>query len=58
MEIEGLTKIDMWYVQGISNTYFDNKMAAEKAARDAFPNESADKRYARVFYKTMYYEEV
>ncbi len=54
----GLTPTEMWYVFGIKDTYYATKMTAEAAARQAFPDEDPDKRYSRVYYKTMYYEEV
>ena len=54
----GLKEVEMWYVLGIKDTYYATKMAAEVAARQAFPDEDPDKRYGRVYYKTMYYEEV
>lgn len=43
----------LWYVVGIGGVYYSTKMQAETEARKAFPNESADKRYARVYYKTF-----
>ena len=46
-----------FFVQGVKGEYFTNKMAAEVRANKAFPHESEDKRYARVFYK-RFFEEV
>ena len=43
----------VWYVVGIGGVYYSTKMQAETEARKAFPNESADKRYARVYYKVF-----
>jgi hypothetical protein len=57
---DGVTDLlprDLWYVAGVKGEYFTNKMAAEVRARAAFPHESEDKRYARVFFK-RFFEEV
>ena len=56
--IDGLAllEVDLWYVVGIGGVYYGTKIQAEAAARQAFPEESEDKRYARVFYKRFYQE--
>lgn len=51
----------MWFVLGDEEfgdqpALFDTKMAAEKWARALFPEEHPDKRYARVFYKSVWEE--
>jgi len=56
--IAGLREVQLWYVLGISQTMYDNKLRAERAARLAFPDEDADKRYSRVHFKTFYEEDV
>lgn len=48
--------VELWYVVGIGGVYYGTKMQAEAEARKAFPNEDADKRYARIYYKTFYQE--
>lgn len=47
---------EVWYVQGEYPpdmrrwpTLFDTKLAAEKYARQLFPDEDPDKRYARIY---------
>jgi len=57
---DGVTDLvphDLYYVRGITGEYFTTKLAAEVRARAAYPHESEDKRYARVFYK-RFFEEV
>ena len=54
--IAGLKEVQLWYVLGISQIKYDNKLRAERAARLAFPDEDADKRYSRVHFKTFYEE--
>lgn len=54
-----MTKV--WYVQGADvdspmPVLFATKMAAEIYARDVFPDEGPDKRYARIFYKSVWEE--
>ena len=51
-----LKEVQLWCVMGIPQTLYDNKLRAERAARLAFPDEDADKRYARVSFKTFYEE--
>jgi len=46
--------VQFWYVKGIPQTMYDNKLRAERAARLAFPDEDADTRYSRVGYKIFY----
>ena len=49
---------EVWYVQGEEPngwpTLFEDKILAEKYARDLFPNEDEDKRYARIYYREVY----
>lgn len=56
--IAGLKEVRLWCVLGISQIKYDNKLRAERAARLAFPDEDADKRYSRVHFKTFYEEDV
>ena len=49
-----LKEVQLWCVMGIPQTLYDNKLRAERAARLAFPDEDADKRYSRVSFKTFY----
>ena len=50
---------EQWYFVGDpEERYFDTKLETEKACRLAFPDESATKRYARVYYKETIIEEV
>lgn len=58
MSNDDLEAVNLWYVVGIGGVYYGTKMQAEAEARKAFPNEDADKRYARIYYKTFYYQEV
>ena len=43
----------LWYVVDIVGVYYGTKMEAEMEARKYFPDESADKRYARIYYKVF-----
>jgi len=54
--LENTKEVQFWYVKGVPQTLYDNKLRAERAARLAFPDEDADKRYSRVFFKTFYEE--
>ena len=57
---DGVTDLipqDLWHVHGITGEFYTTKLAAEVRARKAFPEESPDRRYARVFYK-RFFEEV
>ena len=56
MSSDDLEAVDLWYVKGIVGVYYETKMQAEEAARKAFIFDDADKRYARVYYKTFYQE--
>jgi hypothetical protein len=51
----------VWYVSDSEPGWpplFDTKEAAEQWARILFPNEDPQKRYTRIFYRTVYqYEE-
>jgi hypothetical protein len=50
---------EVWYVQGdpeaivLWPNLFDTKEAAETYARLMFPNEGEDRRYARVYFRTV-----
>lgn len=53
---------EVWYVQGADvdspmPVLFSTKMAAEIYARQEFPDESSDRRYARIFYKSVWEEQ-
>tara|TARA_R110000823_G_scaffold45204_1_gene116587 strand:+ start:285 stop:473 length:189 start_codon:yes stop_codon:yes gene_type:complete len=57
---DGVTDLipqDLYYIHGITGEFYTTKLAAEVRARAAFPEESPDRRYARVFYK-RFFEEV
>lgn len=49
----------VWWVQGEDMeewripTLFDTKEAAERYARILFPDEGEDRRYARIFFRTV-----
>jgi hypothetical protein len=58
MSSDDLEAVELYYVAGIGGVYYGTKMQAEAEARKAFPNEGADKRYARICYKTFYQEVV
>lgn len=52
----------VWYVSGANPDsrlpiLFDTKMAAEIYARMEFPDESPDKRYARIYYSVVWEEQ-
>jgi len=49
-------EVNLYYVRGITGEYFTTKLAAEVRARKAFPYESEDERYARIFYQRFYME--
>lgn len=51
----------VWYVQGADPEarfpeFFATKMAAEMYARDLFPQECPDQRYARIFHRNVWEE--
>ena len=50
-------QVQLWHVRGVTGEFYTTKLAAEVRARAAFPEESPDRRYARVFYK-RFFEEV
>lgn len=54
--MDEMLEVQFWYVKGVPQTMYDNKLRAELAACRAFPDEDADKRYARVSFKTFYEE--
>ena len=43
-----VAEVTLWRVKGLDDQLFPNTLAAEVAARKAFPSESADARYARI----------
>ena len=46
---------EVWFVSGCEDGYlFESKLDAEIYAREIFPEESEDKRYARIYFKTVY----
>lgn len=53
--------IEVWYVRGEDPpgwpTLFDTKYLAEKYARELFPGEDEDQRYARIYYREVYTQE-
>ena len=51
---------EVWYVMGETDntdmlfpTFFDSKEAAEVYARMMFPDEDADKRYGRIYFRNI-----
>jgi len=55
--LEGLKQVQLWHIHGITGEYFATKLAAEVRARKAFPYESPDRRYARIYFTKFYKEE-
>jgi hypothetical protein len=51
-----MKEIVLWYARGLPGQYWETKASCEIAVREAFPDESPDKRYARVWYKEFYQE--
>lgn len=47
------TITEIYRVRGIAGTCYPDKMSAEIAAREEFPDEHPDLRYARVYYLRM-----
>jgi hypothetical protein len=45
--------ITMWAVAGQRGVFFCNKMEAEAFARMMFPDESPERRYARIWFETF-----
>ena len=56
--IEDVAEIQLWYLRGIPGKLFPTKIAAEVAARERFPDEGPDARYARLGYVVFFKEEV
>ena len=50
-------QVQLWHVRGVTGEFYTTKLAAEVRARAAFPEDSPDRRYARVFYR-RFFEEV
>lgn len=49
------TSIYVWYVKGDpDNVLWQSKEDAERWARNLFPGESPDKRYARIFFRNVH----
>jgi len=47
--------MQVWYVVGDpDNLLFKDKLDAESYAREVFPDEDGDKRYARIFYREVH----
>lgn len=46
--------VNLWRVKGIDNVFYPTKYVAEIAAGQAFPNERATERYARISYKVLW----
>lgn len=56
---DGVTDLipqDLYHVFGLTGEYFTTKLAAEVRARKAFPHESEDQRYARIFFQRFFKE--
>jgi len=45
--------VQLWHFTGAVGVYYPTKMAAEIAARQMFPDETEDKRYARISYSNF-----
>jgi hypothetical protein len=45
--------VHLWRVTGQGGVFYPTKMAAEIAARQMFPDETEDKRYARISYSNF-----
>jgi len=56
MSVHDLREVQLWYAVGLGGVYYGTKEQCEKEVRKAYPDESPDKRYARVFCKTFYEE--
>lgn len=41
-------EVDLWFVAGLPGSLYPTKIAAEVAARQAFPEESPEMRYSRI----------
>lgn len=41
-------EVDLWFVAGLPGFLYPTKIAAEVAARQAFPEESPEMRYSRI----------
>lgn len=54
--VTDLVPVEMWYVQGVVGEYFTTRLAAEVRARAAYPQETPDQRYARVFFNRFFKE--
>lgn len=54
--IEGLKQVQLWHIRGIAGEFYTTKLAAEIRARNAFPEESADRLYARIFFINFFTE--
>lgn len=54
---DGFKQVQLWHIHGVTGEYFSTKLAAEIRARNAFPQESADRLYARIFFTKFYKEE-
>lgn len=43
--------VQLWYIKGHHRYVYPTKIAAEKAARRAYPDLSADVRYSLIYYR-------
>lgn len=48
--------VELWGLTGMPGVLYPTKLAAEAAARERWPHESEDKRYARVHFERFYSE--
>jgi len=49
-------QVELWHIHGVTGEFYTTKLAAEVRAGAAFPYESADRRYARI-YVTKFFKE-
>tara|TARA_R110000868_G_scaffold75576_3_gene217862 strand:+ start:595 stop:756 length:162 start_codon:yes stop_codon:yes gene_type:complete len=52
-----MKEIVLWYARGLPGQYWEVKIDCEAAVRKAFPDEGAQKNYARVWSRRFYVEE-
>ena len=54
--VTDLVPMDLYGIHGYPGHYFGSRLAAEVRAREVFPRESYEKRYARVFFQRVFKE--
>ena len=43
-------EVEVWFIRGATEYGYPTKLAAEVVATEIFSNETADKRYSRIFF--------